>query len=128
MTLRSTGSRMTGIRSRATIAILLAALALASIAGLMFAGPTLADPPDTLISPPNHRHFVVTPDGDWVPVGPQICGNPKMQHAFNQFHYNIHGSFVPVTGHVPTLGPQGGAPGLHDDLGAAQVIGVPGCG
>ena len=128
MTVRSTGSGTTGITGRATIAILLAALALASIAGLMFAGPTFADPPDTLISPPDHRHFVVTPDGDLVPVGPQICGNPKMQQAFNEFHYNIHGSFVPGIGLVPTLGPQGGAPGLHNDLGAARVIGVPGCG
>lgn len=49
-----------------------------------------------------------------------------MQQAFNQFHYNIHGSFVPGMP-VTTLGPQGGAPGLHNDVGA-DVIGVPGCG
>ena len=129
MTLRSTGSGMTGIRSRATVAILLAALALASIAGLMFAGPTLADPPGMLTpDAPLHRHFIVKPDGSWVPVGPQICQNPDLQQAFNEFHYNIHHSFLPGgVGHIPTLGPQDGAPGLHNGRGA-EVIGVGGCG
>lgn len=123
---RSIDSEATGRRSRATIAIVLAALATALIVVLALAGPTLADPPDTLISPPNHRHFIVTPAGV-VPVGPQICGHPEMQQAFNQFHYNIHHSQVPGIGDVPTLGPQAGAPGLHNDRGA-EVIGVPGCG
>jgi hypothetical protein len=50
----------------------------------------------------------VTPGG-LVPVGPQICGNPKMQQAFNEFHYNIHHSVVPGIGDIPTLGPQDGA-------------------
>jgi hypothetical protein len=126
MTRRSGGSEVTGMRSRATIATVIAALATALLAVLTFAGPTLADPPDTLISPPNHRHFIVTPDG-LVPVGPQICGNPEMQQAFNEFHYNIHHSVVPGIGDVPTLGPQDGAPGLHNGRGA-EVIGVPGCG
>jgi hypothetical protein len=114
------------MRRRATAATILVALAAALLAVLTFAGPTLADPPTTLISPPNHRHFIVTPEG-LVPVGPQICGNPEMQQAFNQFHYNIHHSVVPGIGDVPTLGPQDGAPGLHNDRGA-EVIGVPGCG
>jgi hypothetical protein len=127
MTLQSIGSGITGTRSRATIATVLAALALALIAVLMSAGPTLADPPDTLIDPPDHRHFIVLPDGGRVPVGPQICGNPEMQQAFNEFHYNIHHSGDPVHGNVPTLGPQDGAPGLHNDRGA-ELIGVPGCG
>jgi hypothetical protein len=116
------------MRRRTTIATVLAALATALIAVLMFAGPTLADPPDTLINPPNHRHFIELSDGTWIPVGPQICGNPQMQHAFNEFHYNIHHSFVPGgVGNVSTLGPQDGAPGLHNGRGA-EVIGVPGCG
>jgi hypothetical protein len=77
-------------------------------------------------NPPNHRHFLVTPDG-LVPVGPQICQDPSLQQAFNEFHYNIHHSQVPGIGDIPTLGPQGGAPGLHNGQGA-EVIGVAGCG
>lgn len=80
-----------------------------------------------LSSPPDHRHFIVTAKGELVPVGPQICGNPKMQQAFNAFHYNVHLSAVPGVGPVQTLGPQGGAPGLHDERGA-EVIGLRGCG
>src|SRR3546814_5779517 len=56
MTRRSIASDVTGMRSRATIATFLAALAIALLAVLTLAGPTLADPPDTLINPPNHRH------------------------------------------------------------------------
>ena len=103
------------------------ALTAATFLVALGASSVLADPPDTLVNPPNHRHFIVTPDGERVPVGPQICGNPEMQQAFNQFHYNIHRSGDPVHGNVVTLGPQGGAPGLHDGHGA-EVIGVPGCG
>ena len=114
------------MKSRSRLAGL-AALATAAIAMLAFAGTSLADPPDTLISPPNHRHFIVTPDGGRVPVGPQICGNPEMQQAFNAFHYNVHHSEVPGIGDIPTLGPQDGAPGLHNGRGA-EVIGVGGCG
>jgi hypothetical protein len=94
---------------------------------LSAAGSSLADPPDTLISPPNHRHFIVTPNGRLVPVGPQICGHPERQRAFNAFHYNVHHSEVPGIGDIPTLGPQDGAPGLHNGTGA-EVIGVRGCG
>jgi hypothetical protein len=36
-----------------------------------------------------HRHFLVTPDGT-VPVGPQVCENPALQSAFNQFHAAVH--------------------------------------
>jgi len=98
----------------------------ASVGLLAFAGAGLADPPSTLISPPNHRHFVVTPDGP-VPVGPQICENPNLQQAFNEFHYNVHHSVVPGIGDIPTLGPQDGAPGLNNDQGG-EIVGVPGCG
>ncbi|HET9998790.1 MAG TPA: hypothetical protein VFQ17_14820 [Nocardioides sp.] len=97
-----------------------------AIAVAAFAAPGLADPPDSLISPPNHRHFIVSPDGDLVPVGPQICLDPGLQQAFNAFHYNVHHSEVPGIGDVLTLGPQDGAPGLHNGHGA-EVIGVRGC-
>jgi hypothetical protein len=102
-------------------------LAAASVIALAPAGAALADPPGTLINAPNHRHFIVTPDGDLVPIGPDICANPDLQQAFNEFHYNIHHSEVPGTGHVDTLGPQDGAPGLHDDLGA-DMTAMRGCG
>ena len=39
---------------------------------------------------PAHRHFIVAPDGTQIEVGPQACGNPKMQTAFNEFHANVH--------------------------------------
>jgi hypothetical protein len=95
------------------------------IALLAFARVGLADPPSTLISPPNHRHFLVTPGG-LVPVGPQICQDASLQQAFNEFHYNVHHSEVPGIGDIPTLGPQDGAPGLHNGSGA-ELIGVRGC-
>lgn len=98
----------------------------AATALLAFVATSLADPPSTLISPPNHRHFVVTPDGP-IPVGPQICQDANLQQAFNEFHYNVHHSEVPGIGDIPTLGPQDGAPGLHNGQGA-EIIGVRGCG
>ena len=103
------------------------ALAAATILVALGASSVLADPPGMLVNPPNHRHFIETPDGDLIPVGPQICENPEMQLAFNQFHYNIHRSGDPLHGPVTTLGPQGGAPGLHNDRGA-EIFAVPGCG
>jgi len=105
------------------------ALALAAAAFLVALGASsaLADPPGTLVNPPNHRHFIQSPDGRLIPVGPQICGHPEMQRAFNEFHYNIHHSGDPVHGVVDTLGPQNGAPGLHNGWGADLVV-LPGCG
>ena len=109
------------MRTRSKLALIFAWSAIAVAA---FAAPGLADPPDSLISPPNHRHFIVSPDGDLVPVGPQICLDPGLQQAFNAFHYNVHHSEVPGIGDVLTLGPQDGAPGLHN---GPEVIGVRGC-
>jgi hypothetical protein len=97
----------------------------ASVALLAVAGVGIADPPSTLISPPNHRHFIMTPSGPQL-VGPQICSGATQQ-AFNAFHYNVHHSEVPGIGDIPTLGPQDGAPGLHNGVGA-ELFGVPGCG
>jgi hypothetical protein len=38
---------------------------------------------------PPHQHFVVTPDGTRIPVGPDAClFGPS--GAFDQFHFNIH--------------------------------------
>jgi hypothetical protein len=110
------------MKTRSKLAVLVTSV---SIALFTLSGAGLADPPNLLIDPPNHRHFIVTPDG-LVPVGPQICQDPSLQQAFNQFHYNVHHSEVPGIGGILTLGPQDGAPGLHDGIGA-EVIGMAGC-
>lgn len=88
-------------------------LAAASVIALVPTGASLADPPDTLLTIPRHQHVLVTPNGDRVPIGPDFCDNPDLQQAFNEFHYNIHHNSGPAT-----LGPQTGAPGLHDDIAA----------
>jgi hypothetical protein len=96
----------------------LGAAALVTSGVLMSAGSIFADPPP-LPNPPFHRHYIVQPDGTQIQVGPDLCANPEMQEAFNQFHYNVHvGS---------AQGPQGGAPGLDNGQGA-EILGVPGCG
>ena len=116
------------MRGRATIATVLVALAAALLAALTLAGPALADPPGILPDAPPHRHFIRTTDGTLIPVGPQICDNPELQQAFNEFHYNIHHSVLPGPGGGPvgTLGPQDGAPGLHD-LRGANLTAMSGC-
>src|SRR5688572_28780857 len=128
MALRSEVSGATGTASRVRIAVL-AALALASIGILMFAGPTLADPPGMLPDAPDHRHFIRAAEGTLIPVGPQICDNPDLQQAFNEYHFNIHHSVLPGPGGgtpVTTLGPQDGAPGLHN-LRGAELTAMAGC-
>lgn len=110
------------MRTRARISFVVAAAVTLLLA---FASGAIADPPDDLTSPPNHRHFISTSNGP-VPVGPQICEDPGLQQAFDQFHYNVHHSVVPGIGEIPTNGPQDGAPGLHNGQGG-EVFGVPGC-
>ena len=90
-------------------------LAAASVIALVPAGASLADP--GLSNVPRHQHFLTIPNGDQVPIGPDFCGDPDLQDAFNQFHNNIHHSVG------ETLGPQNGAPGLHDGLGADMTAG-----
>ena len=101
-------------------------LAAASVLALVPAGASLADP--GLPNAGRHQHFIVTPNGDRVRVGPDFCANPDLQEAFNQFHFNVHHSSIrqgippnTVTVHIDTLGPQGGAPGLHDGQGAELI-------
>jgi hypothetical protein len=73
--------------------------------------PTLADPNLPNIAP--HRHFIQTPQGTLVQVGPRVCDDPSLQDAFNQFHVNTH---------VAAPGSQGPvAPGLHNHRGADIV-------
>jgi hypothetical protein len=108
---------------------MLAFLVVSTTAALFtFAGVGLADPPDMLFDPvPKHRHFMLTVSGELVPVGPQICDNPELQQAFNQFHHYVHHSFIPGVGLIHTLWPQDGAPGLNNGAGA-EIRAMPGCG
>src|SRR3712207_115239 len=90
---------------------------LATIASMpVAAGVALADP--NVPNIPKHRHFVQTAAGTLVQVGPRVCDDPSLQRAFNQFHINVHGSATSPTTPIDTLGPQHGAPGLHNNNGA----------
>ena len=96
-------------------------LAAASVIALVPAGASLADPGLPNVRP--HQHYLETPNGDRVPIGPDVCGDPDLQQAFNQFHFNVHHSATSPTNPIETLGPQHGAPGLHDDRGADLAAG-----
>ena len=71
---------------------------------------------------PPHRHFIQTPEGTLVQVGPRVCDDPSLQQAFNQFHINVHASATSPTTPIDTLGPQHGAPGLHNGVAAELAI------
>ena len=82
---------------------------IASVAAILITVTTSRADPD-LKNIPKHRHYVKSPDGSLVEVGPRICDNPDLQRAFNQFHNNVH--IVSASG----IGPA--APGLHNFNGA----------
>ena len=63
---------------------------------------SFADPGLNNVQP--HRHWI-----NGVQVGPDVCDNPNLQQAFNQFHNNLH----IATG--SSIGPA--APGLHNGQG-----------
>jgi hypothetical protein len=86
----------------------------AGVAAILFTVTTSrADP--NLTNIPKHRHYVKTPTGELVEVGPRVCDNPDLQRAFNQFHNNLHA----VSG--SGIGPA--APGLHNHKGADLMFG-----
>ena len=93
-------------------------LAWATATAVLVAAPTLALADPNLPNIPAHRHFVQTPAGKLVQIGPRLCDNPSLQHAFNEFHINVHNSATSPTTPIDTLGPQHGAPGLHNFTGA----------
>ena len=100
-----------------------AALLLGLAAGALLVGgarPGLADPNLNLDPIPPHRHFIQTPAGALVEVGPRVCDVPSRQAAFNQVHSNVHHALSPVSppGTEPGPGPLNGAPGLHNGFGA----------
>ena len=116
------------MRQLVFLTTLATALVTSVIAMLAFAGAGFADPPDMLYDPvPKHRHFIRAPTGEMIPVGPQICQNANLQQAFNQFHHNVHHSFIPGVGVIHTLGPQDGAPGLNNGKGG-EIVALPGWG
>ena len=78
---------------------------------LMVPGVGSSDPDLTNVAA--HRHFIVTPNGDFIPVGPDLCDNPGLQGAFNQFHNNLHIATASSIGPV--------APGLHNGQGGELV-------
>ena len=99
---------------------------IASVIAFVPATGALADPPGMLTNVRPHQHYVMTPNEDRVRVGPNICDDLDLQDAFNQFHYNVHNSATAPGVSAETLGPQHGAPGLHDGRGANLVVGA--CG
>lgn len=102
---------------------LVAISAVASIALFALAGTGIADPSELFIADvPPHRHFIKAESGQLVPVGPQVCERPELMPAFEQFHHNVHHSFVPGFGTVHTLGPQDGAPGLQPSKAAGATV------
>jgi hypothetical protein len=60
-------------------------LVLLLASGLAMVGPVPAGADH--IAP--HQHFVVTPDGTRIPVGPDACLFGR-SGAFDQFHFNVH--------------------------------------
>jgi hypothetical protein len=87
---------------------------------LMMAGVAIADP--GLSNVPAHRHFVKQASGAMVEVGPRLCDNPDLQHAFNQFHANIHSHTLRNGTQIGAIGPV--APGLHNGSGGELIPGI----
>lgn len=83
------------------------------------AAVAVADPNVPNIAP--HRHFIQTQAG-LVQVGPRLCDDPSLQKGFNQFHINVHASATSPVTPIQTLGPQHGAPGLHNIKGAELIV------
>ncbi len=71
-----------------TVAAMMAALMAAS------ALPAFADRVVTGddVNVHSHQHFIITPNGEEVAVGPKACGTtePSNQEGFDQFHVNVH--------------------------------------
>jgi hypothetical protein len=93
-----------------------------TIAAAVLIGATVAVADPNVPNIAAHRHFLATPSGKLVQVGPRLCDDARVQDGFNQFHINIHASATSPTTPIDTLGPQHGAPGLHNINGAELVI------
>jgi hypothetical protein len=97
-------------------------IVLTLMTGVLVAGVAVAVADPNVPNIPAHRHFLATPSGKLVQVGPRLCDDASVQNGFNQFHINIHVSATSPTTPIDTLGPQHGAPGLHNINGAELVI------
>jgi hypothetical protein len=93
-----------------------------TIAAAVLIGATVAVADPNVPNIAAHRHFLATPSGKLVQVGPRLCDDARVQDGFNQFHINIHASATSPTTPIDTLGPQHGAPGLHNINGSELVI------
>ena len=67
-------------------AIVVSALTAAGGLAVLVAAAS-ASPPQPVV--PKHQHYVVTADGDLVPVGPNACQD-GMSIQFDNFHLNGH--------------------------------------
>src|SRR4051812_35625811 len=90
-------------------------LTLFALVGVIFlALPSVGGADPNLNNVPKHSHWLVTgtaPNLVYLSqVGPDLCNNPNLQNAFNQFHNNIHSAGSSA------IGPA--APGLHNGQGA----------
>jgi hypothetical protein len=103
-----TVSRRANMKYRLALGAVIGVAAVFAVVATSRADPKLTDIP-------KHRHYVKTASGEMVPVGPDLCDNPKLQNAFNQFHNNLH--VVSAAG----IGPA--APGLHNFKGADLMAG-----
>jgi hypothetical protein len=85
-------------------------------AGALLVIPNIGAADPNLTNVAAHRHFIVSPSGQFTAVGPDLCdnlGNPGIQLAFNQFHNNLH------IATASSIGPA--APGLHNGKGGELV-------
>jgi hypothetical protein len=106
------------MKARIVFGLLIIAVVTGVTATTSFGDPGLPDVPP-------HRHWLGDP-ADGVQIGPRVCDNPNVQQAFNQFHFNVHHSFIPPAaggaGQYDTNGPQDGAPGLHNFKGGDMTF------
>ena len=76
----------------AMIAAMMAASALPAFADRVVTGD------DVNVHP--HRHFLITPNGEQVAIGPNACDTeePSNQEGFDQFHVNVHSPALALGG------------------------------
>jgi hypothetical protein len=95
--LQALGSAQRINRRRRAVLVRLFAVASVTSVGVLAsaAGSASAD------GVPNHDHFLTTPSGDVVQVGPPVCEHPDVLHeAFHNFHDNVHTGAPTSTGAV----------------------------
>ncbi len=61
-----------------------------SVAALMAAMIVVSALPAFAHTVGPHQHFITTPSGEKVAVGPDRCAHPENEQGFQQFHHNVH--------------------------------------